>query len=49
MPIVGLIEKPRGLPGSITEPVLGPERDGSSTGTGGAQSAAQAQARRRSL
>jgi hypothetical protein len=25
MPIVGLIEKPRGLPGSITEPVLGPE------------------------
>jgi ubiquinol-cytochrome c reductase cytochrome b subunit len=25
MPVVGLIEKPRGLPGSITEPVLGPE------------------------
>jgi hypothetical protein len=25
MPIVGLVEKPRGLPGSITEPVLGPE------------------------
>ena len=25
MPVVGLIEKPRRLPGSITEPVLGPE------------------------
>jgi ubiquinol-cytochrome c reductase cytochrome b subunit len=24
MPVVGLIEKPRRLPGSITEPVLGP-------------------------
>jgi ubiquinol-cytochrome c reductase cytochrome b subunit len=26
MPVVGLIEKPHGLPGSITEPVLGPEQ-----------------------
>ena len=26
MPAVGLIERPRGLPGSITEPVLGPEK-----------------------
>ena len=25
MPVVGRIEKPRALPGSITEPVLGPE------------------------
>jgi len=25
MPVVGLIEKPLALPGSITEPVLGPE------------------------
>ena len=26
MPVVGWIEKPRALPGSITEPVLGPRR-----------------------
>jgi hypothetical protein len=25
MPVVGWIEKPKGLPGSITESVLGPE------------------------
>jgi ubiquinol-cytochrome c reductase cytochrome b subunit len=31
MPVVGLIERPRRLPGSITEPVLGPETAKKST------------------
>jgi len=28
MPVTGLIERPRALPGSITESVLGPEESG---------------------
>jgi hypothetical protein len=28
MPVTGLIERPRALPGSITESVLGPEETG---------------------